>query len=79
MTTRRVRLFVWRNVKALADWQDGLCVAAARSKEEAIDAIMRWDPEDGEPTIASRLRDELEATEPQEYDAPHGLHVWGSS
>lgn len=66
-----MKLYVWENVSC--DWTCGMAVAVARSKAEAIDAVMK---------IYPYGREELETSKPTVVDVgkvkrPRAWHVSG--
>lgn len=69
-----LKLFYWDSLTTLEEHWPGQAFALAASREEAIARIMAdADPHD------DALRVELEATEPQVFDAPVGFTIWGTA
>lgn len=82
-----MKLYIWSDVAALADYGDGEVVAMAESKEQAIDLACaatdwRWyrTAKASEPRgeAVPGLRAQLERTEPTVHDGPYAWVDRGS-
>jgi len=67
-----LKLYLWEDVEALAEYATGRALALASSKGEAIDLFV---VDDGRAS----LRAELEATEPLVFESPVGFAFMGSA
>lgn len=68
---KKMQLYIWRNIRR--DYTSGIGFAAARSKEEAIEAIHKIS-EDWE---WNAYAGELLTVEPEVHDLPYGDWISG--
>lgn len=68
---KKMQLYIWRGIRT--DYTSGIGFAAARSKEEAIEAIHKI----SETWEWSVYAGELLTTEPEVHDLPYGGWISG--
>lgn len=70
-----MNVYIWYDLDCLHDWDHGLAIAQAHSKEEAIELILSYHPDQ----VPDSMERELHKTEPDVYPAEFGYWMHGGS
>jgi hypothetical protein len=82
--TGRMKIFFWSEVSTLLHHTEGMVVAFARDREEAVRiAVAEYGPDEAHPyrtshTNCAALERELRSTEPQIFGGPRAFVISGS-